>query len=152
MPNHLHAIVILKKPNINDSNNENVDDSNNDNVGDTKISDILQRETHGRASLQQGDGNEDKQVDDQKKPYLYRLPKSISSFIGGFKSGVNSRIDDFIDEHKLNIPKYNRYNHFFQPNYHDHIIRNKKSHYKIFNYIINNPKKWDEDKFNPKNK
>jgi putative transposase len=75
-----------------------------------------------------------------------RLPKSISSFIAGFKAAVNSKIDDYIDENQLKIPKYNRNNHFFQPNYHDHIIRNHFAYQRIKNYIINNPKKWDEDK------
>jgi hypothetical protein len=42
-----------------------------------------------------------------------RLPKSISSFIAGFKSAVNTEIDDYIDEHQLDIPKYNKINHFF---------------------------------------
>jgi putative transposase len=76
---------------------------------------------------------------------LIRLPKSISSFIAGFKSSVNTEIDNYIDQNQLNIPKYNRNNHFFQPNYHDHIIRNEKKYYRIKNYIINNPKNWEED-------
>ncbi len=41
--------------------------------------------------------------------------------MAGFKSAVNTKIDDYIDENQLSIPKYNRNNHFFQPNYHDHI-------------------------------
>lgn len=77
-----------------------------------------------------------------------RLPKSISSFMAGFKSAVNTKIDDYIDEHHLDIPKYNRNNHFFQPNYHDHIIRNHWEYINISNYIINNPKNWNKDKFN----
>jgi hypothetical protein len=77
-----------------------------------------------------------------------RLPKSISSFIAGFKSSVNTKIDDYIDEHQLNIPKYNRNNHFFQPNYHDHIIRNEMEYQNISNYIKNNPFNWKNDKFN----
>ncbi len=76
-----------------------------------------------------------------------RLPESISSFIAGFKSSVNTKIDDYIDANNLNIPKYNRNNHFFQPNYHDHIIRNDSEYYIIRKYIINNPQKWKEDKF-----
>jgi putative transposase len=76
-----------------------------------------------------------------------RLPKSISSFIGGFKSAVNTKIDDYIDEHQLKIAKYNKQNHFFQPNYHDHIVRNEDEYYRIKNYIINNPKKWTDDVF-----
>jgi putative transposase len=55
------------------------------------------------------------------QPYR-RLPKSISSFLAGFKSAVNSKIDDYIDENGLDISKYNRNNHFFQPDYYDHII------------------------------
>lgn len=75
-----------------------------------------------------------------------RLPKSISSFIAGFKSAVNTKIDNFIDEQNLPIPKYNRNNHFFQPNYHDHIIRNEIEYHAISNYIINNPMNWGKDK------
>ena len=77
-----------------------------------------------------------------------RLPKSISSFIGGFKSAVNTKIDDYIDEHKLSIPKYNKNNHFFQPNYHDHIIRNNFEYINIKNYIKNNPLNWKNDSIN----
>jgi REP element-mobilizing transposase RayT len=53
--------------------------------------------------------------------------------------------DDYIDKHNLDIPKYNRNNHFFQSNYHDHIIRNEVSFQRIKNYIINNPLKWNND-------
>jgi REP element-mobilizing transposase RayT len=82
-------------------------------------------------------------------PPFTRKPKSISSFIAGFKSAVNSKIDDYIDEHRLDIPKYNRQNHFFQPNYYDRVIRNKQGYHRIKNYIIDNPTKWLEDNFNP---
>jgi len=121
MPNHLHAIVIIDKTGDDGTNGTNV-------------------ETHGRASL----------PSPSPSPSLYRLPKSISSFMGGFKSAINSKIDDYIDEHQLPIPKYNRNNHFFQPNYHDHIIRNNDEYHRIKNYIINNPRNWDEDTFNNK--
>ena len=118
MPNHLHAIVIIEKTGDDDTHDTNV-------------------ETHGRASL----------PPPLSPPSFYRLPKSISSFVGGFKSAINSKIDDYIDQHQLPIPKYNRNNHFFQPNYHDHIIRNHESYEKIKNYIINNPQKWNDDTF-----
>ncbi len=77
-----------------------------------------------------------------EKSEFYREPKSISSFMAGFKSAVNTAIDNYIDEHQLNIPKYNRNNHFFQSNYYDHIIRQDGSYERIKKYIINNPKKW----------
>ena len=131
MPNHIHAIVVLNKNKMNDTHN--MDEMHN--VGGTHV------ETHGRASLR---ANRSKQQNQ-----FVRKPKSISSFIGGFKSAVNSKIDDFIDQNNLDIPKYNRDNHFFQSNYHDHIIRNNAEYERIKKYIINNPLKWDNDKFNP---
>jgi len=114
MPNHLHAIVILEKP-----------DS--------------------------GDRNDSTDLPQSPQPQFFRKPQSISTFVGGFKSAVNAKIDEYIDTRDLNIPKYNRNNHFFQSNYHDHIIRNENEYHRIKNYIINNPLNWNDDKFNPSN-
>ncbi|MHA7130921.1 transposase [Algoriphagus namhaensis] len=124
MPNHLHAIIIIQSPSIIDlgSGSESV-------------------QTHGRASLPLSPSPP------SVSQFPIRLPKSISSFLAGFKSAVNSKIDDHIDLHHLNIPKYNRHNHFFQPNYHDHIIRNDGEYQRIKTYIIQNPRKWNEDLF-----
>ena len=38
--------------------------------------------------------------------------------------------------------------HLWQLRYWDHIIRNENDNIRIENYIINNPSKWNEDKFN----
>ncbi len=35
----------------------------------------------------------------------------------------------------------------WQPNYHDHVIRDEKSYERIKQYIQNNPAKWEKDKF-----
>ncbi|HPK45518.1 MAG TPA: hypothetical protein PLV62_11100, partial [Spirochaetota bacterium] len=35
----------------------------------------------------------------------------------------------------------------WQRNYWDHIIRDEQSYQRIAEYIINNPKNWDNDKF-----
>ncbi len=101
-------------------------------------------ETHGRVSLRQNPPSPD--IPSIKRNPPIRLPKSISSFIAGFKSAVNNKIDNLIDEQHLPIPKYNRKNHFFQPNYHDYIIRNDFEFRIISKYIINNPKKWNNNK------
>jgi len=92
-------------------------------------------ETHGCASVR----------NDVQMPY--RRPKSISSFVAGFKSAVISAVDDFIDEQALDIPKYNRRNKFWQSNYYDHIIRNQPEYDRIAKYIGDNPQKWDRDKY-----
>jgi putative transposase len=141
MPNHLHAIVEIKKNNE-DSQNEN---------DLTKIETLVDSvEPHDKSFEIQDDLPEESNSNDvlkiKRNPPI-RLPQSIGSFIGGFKSAVNTEIDNRIDNLKLTIPKYNKNNHFFQPNYHDHIIRNHDEYLKIRNYIINNPKNWKNDKF-----
>ncbi|EPH14030.1 hypothetical protein HX057_08420 [Myroides odoratimimus] len=60
---------------------------------------------------------------------------SLGSIIRGFKVGVKK------DAYTLNIP------FFWQPRYHDHIIRTAESYIKIANYIIMNPITWKQDKF-----
>jgi REP-associated tyrosine transposase len=77
----------------------------------------------------------------------FRKPKSISSFMAGYKSAVVSKIDDWIDQNDSSIKKYNRKNKLWQDNYHDHIIRNKDEFIRIKNYILQNPAKWKDDKF-----
>jgi len=87
-------------------------------------------EMHGRVSQQ----------------LFHRKPKSISSFIAGYKSSVTTKINNFIDENPLILPqfdvdrKFNRKNRLWQTNYYDHIIRNQEGYRRIKYYIINNAK------------
>jgi REP element-mobilizing transposase RayT len=155
MPNHLHAIVEIKHENRGAMGGGLVD-------GATVV------ETHGRVSLRTKPQNihfipnNDVTIQSIKPSTIetnsikrnppIRLPKSISSFIAGFKSAVNSKIDDYIDENNRKNErdfihtKYNRNNHFFQPNYHDHVIRNHFEYLAISKYIIHNPENWKRDK------
>jgi putative transposase len=63
--------------------------------------------------------------------------KNLASIIRGYKSAVTTYA------RKMNI------DFAWQSNYHDHIIRDDKSYHNIANYIINNPKHWKEETFNP---
>ena len=103
MPNHIHAIVTIKK--------------------NQPLNSLI----------------------NAKKPDLYRLPNSLSSFIGTFKSSALNKVDDWIDTSNLDIPKFNKYNPLWQSNYHDHIIRNETEFNNICNYIRNNPQNWNDD-------
>ena len=147
MPNHLHAIIILEK--IKNEKTTNMNGLHGTHGTGTHGTHVV--ETHGRASLQSPEQSikpsTEQSIKQSTEPIFIRKPKSISSFIAGFKSAIYSKIDDYIDENNLNIPKYNRNNHFFQPNYHDHIIRNNAEYKRIKKYIINNPLNWDKDKF-----
>jgi REP element-mobilizing transposase RayT len=122
MPDHMHAIIILKNQDGNGIGHGN--DGNG--IGNVQ--------THGRASLTSPASN--------SKSHLHRLPKSISSFIAGYKSATTTEIDNFIDLHHLPIPKYNRNNRLWHINYHDHIIRDDGEYKRIKQYIIDNPKNW----------
>jgi REP element-mobilizing transposase RayT len=35
----------------------------------------------------------------------------------------------------------------WQKSYHEHIIRDERAYENIADYIVNNPQKWEEDKF-----
>ena len=118
MPDHLHAIVIL--------------DKSKHTVGNV--------ETHGRASLQHPTHPQN-----PMPPQFQRQPKSISSFVAGFKSATVKRIDDWIDLNNMTMAKFNKNNPLWQSNYHDHIIRNETEFRNISEYIIRNPIDWEED-------
>jgi len=49
----------------------------------------------GRASLQSSEQSS------EQSNFICK-PQSISSFVTGFKSAINSKINDFIDEHNFN--------------------------------------------------
>jgi putative transposase len=69
-------------------------------------------------------------------------PKSISTFVGGFKSSVTSKIQTI-----SNIS----YKKVWHPRFYDHIIRDSDEYDFISNYIANNPATWEQDRFNQKN-
>ena len=162
MPNHIHTVVEICNPQrehikknmdtqtVTDNETVTDDETGNDtgnvsgnisgnDTGNVSVPDTGVKDTHGRRYLQN--------LSTIKRNRPIRLPKSISSFIAGFKSNVNTQIDNYIDLYHLPIEKYNRNNHFFQPNYHDHIIRNHEEYYRISNYIANNPMNWYMDAF-----
>ena len=62
--------------------------------------------------------------------------RTIGSIVRGYKIGVTKW-------HRTNIDIYN----VWQRSYHDHVIRNEKSHSNISNYIVNNPSSWEDDMF-----
>jgi putative transposase len=69
---------------------------------------------------------------------LRRSTKSISSFVAGFKSVFTMRINQL-----RNTPKMP----FWQPRFHDRIIRDEIELYNVRNYILKNPIIWKEDDF-----
>lgn len=163
MPNHLHAIVVLNKNRMDNKANNDYIGNKRANGGHTndRYTDDRQTDDGRTENDRMDDGRTTRRygryVDTHGRAYLppvkstnpipfKRKPKSISSFVAGYKSAVVNQIDDFIDLNKLNVQKYNRNNPLWQSNYHDHIIRDNASYQRIKNYIINNPIRWTDDK------
>ncbi|TVR77748.1 MAG: hypothetical protein EA412_10345, partial [Chitinophagaceae bacterium] len=65
--------------------------------------------------------------------------KNLASIVRGFKSAVAIQA-------RIIEPDF-----AWQSRFHDHIIRDKTSYYRIAQYIKNNPANWAEDRFNPSN-
>ena len=73
-----------------------------------------------------------------RSPLQGMKPKSISSFIAGYKSVVAKRINQIRNTHGQPV---------WQRNYYEHIIRDNKDLNRIREYIVNNPAKWEEDDY-----
>lgn len=66
---------------------------------------------------------------------------TISDIVGAYKSLVANGCLEIYKSKNETMGK------LWQRNYHEHIIRNEQSYQTISNYIINNPAKWNGDKF-----
>ncbi len=120
MPNHVHGIIELTNATIVGA----------ENVGAENV-------------LPQQQNDEIKRNEFQKM-----IPRSIGSIVKGFKigvtkwfrknntGGVNVGAENFLPLQQI-----------WQRNYYEHIIRNEQSYQTISNYIVNNPAKWNDDKF-----
>ena len=138
MPNHIHGIVIIDKP---------IEMPIIEQAANHKpISRLV--ETHGCASY----NNENQgtkthchvslQKPSNEKPTLSRLPKSLPSFISGFKSVTTKKINTYRKIQKGCV---------WQPSFYDSIIKNEKELNTIRQYIHINPVKWSINRNNPKN-
>lgn len=64
------------------------------------------------------------------------VPKSISSFVAGFKSHATKKINEYCNTPGGSV---------WQPRFHDHVVRNYDELNRIRKYIRNNPCKWEND-------
>ena len=70
-----------------------------------------------------------------------RVAPTVSDIVGAYKSLVaNGCLEIYKTKNKI-------MGKLWQRNYWEHIIRDEKSYQTISHYIINNPAKWNDDKF-----
>lgn len=61
-------------------------------------------------------------------------------------SDANASVPTIINQLKRRVTKQIGHS-IFQRSYHDHIIRSQEDYDNIWNYIEDNPRKWNEDKY-----
>lgn len=162
MPNHMHGIIILNKPIVgagftpaqnnqnnqfiqNDSDKHNITDFDNRLHMDDK--NRANMDDHNRANM---DDKNRANVDDHNRATA-RVAPTVCDIVGAYKSLVaNICLDIYKSKYVMSgftneqIPLFGK---LWQRNYYENIIRNEQSYQSISEYIINNPRKWQEDKF-----
>ncbi len=149
MPNHFHGILeIVAAPPTIGENHKQANVGENDNIPNGQPQGIVKTGNTVRASLA-GDQNHkspnvgDKDNNPNGQPQgIAPTRKTVGDIIGAFKSITSVK---YIRGIKTN--NWKRFNgKLWQRNYWEHIIRDEQSFYRISEYIINNPRKWTEDK------
>ena len=123
MPNHLHGIVLI----------ESIDP-----VG---ANGCLPSEFDGEGANHHLPSSSPLRHDPHRLVPPMR-PRSLASFIAGFKSATTKRINTL--RNAAGTPVWQR-------NYYDHIIRNERSLQHMRHYIKNNPLTWADDQLHPCN-
>ncbi len=104
---------------------------------------VMPNHVHGIVELSQKNINDVRvqNVQPVQNEFQKIIPHSIGSIIRGYKIGVTKwfRNNTVGAENFLPV--------LWQRNYYEHIIRDEKSYQRISEYIINNPKNWQEDNF-----
>jgi putative transposase len=142
MPNHIHAILRIEyhvEP-----HGRTVDDH---------VANNFVVETHGSASLRDDNNSTEmhscaslrgdvdgKSIRGARDGYgvAFREPKSISSFVGGFKAVVTARI---------NTLRQTKGRKVWQYRFHDHVIRDYEECRRIGAYIDSNIANWKDDRY-----
>ena len=121
MPNHLHGIVCIVPPHVDDVSPRGYD---------------LDVGPHRHAALLQ-DGDDHPRWKDGRPQ---RHAKSLGSMIAGFKGAVTTRINERRDTPGAPV---------WQSRYHDRILRNEREWRARREYIYRNPGRWAEDRHHP---
>ena len=143
MPNHLHAILRIEhsKNDVESVETQGLQKVNNndvflfDDVDQQRYMEII-RNAHKTNAI--GVRLDNGVRVHEKCGVAYRPPKSISSFVAGFKSSVSTIINDNSATKRPSI---------WQTRFHDHIIRDHHEHRFIENYIDTNVENWGEEQF-----
>ena len=135
MPNHIHCIITLGPYDFDNGVSLIGDNNNDDDVG--TVEEIHEFPLQSRPTIPIPP-TQSRTDDDIKNHRKQRRKMLIPKILGKYKQQTSKQINIL-----RNTPGFNNW----QKDYYDHIIRDHKSYDRIRNYIINNPKRWEEDTF-----
>ena len=145
MPNHIHGILIIDKPDggNNATGNDNVKmgvetgvEMNVDSIVETGHALSLQPQPPQPPSFDPPPSNHQSGNKSIGRNRFQNIGKNtISSIIGGYKSAVTKHANRLGFENG------------WQARFHDHIIRDDAEYQRISDYIISNVANWKHDKF-----
>ncbi len=130
MPNHVHGIINIDKP-ISDGRDAIYRVSNNADNPDAiyRVSNCTDNpDAINRVSTVRKIGG----ITGNNNPMLH---ENLSRFMNWYKGRCT------FEMRRINA-KFS-----WQPRFHEHVIRNEEDYLKIAEYIQNNPRKWQEDKY-----
>ena len=133
MPNHIHGILIIDKPETHANPDHNsIPPVETQNFASLNPNMHAPSETQNIASLHPNMHAPSMQYNNTQNKFGAQS-QNLASIIRGFKIGVTKNA-------RMIHPNFK-----WQARYHDHIIRNEDSWQTISNYILNNPAQWEED-------
>lgn len=107
---------------------------------------VMPNHVHGVVIINKTvDANVDANVETQNFASL-RTPPSPKNRFGPQSQNLASIIRGY----KIGVTKFARQNKIpfaWQARYHDHVIRNTGEHERIYQYILTNPQRWQDDTF-----
>jgi hypothetical protein len=135
MPNHLHGIVCLVPPEVEDVSPRGYDLDVGPTPADAKDAPSENVGTTGGSSLHP----HKEEVSEEKEPNGPSA-RSLSAMIGGFKAAVTTRIDEHRGTPGAPV---------WQSRYHDRILRNEREWRARREYVRRNPGRRAEDRHHP---
>jgi putative transposase len=130
MPNHIHGIVMIEKPYIDNNSLPPIVETGHALSLRNKINSAPEEALSLRNTIPG-----EQEIKPPHPRFRNQGRNTISAMVGSFKSAVTK----YCREKKISFG--------WQPRFHDHIIRNADEFYTIRNYTMNNPANWKDDKF-----
>ncbi len=134
MPNHVHAIIEIMES-VSESSVRATTESSVRAIAESSVRAIAESSVRAmdESPLHESPQQSPPSLRDQRRKML------LSKMVGWYKMNTAKQIN--IMRQMAGVPLWQR-------NYHDHIIRNEQSYQTISEYIMYNPARWKDDKFN----